>query len=441
MLSLSKHRQHSGPCRSKSFDKLGTNGSDMNNIVTTQRYLELDALRGFAVMGILLMNIVGFSMPEMAYISPAVYGGTDLPDTVTWALSYIFVNGKMRGLFTILFGASMMLIVERAQANGEDPARVHFPRMAWLAIFGLAHFFLLWAGDILFLYAAVGCIAYFLRNLTADELLRRALLIFSLGFIGYSVMFGSLLYMEYQASLPGTSAAGIENVEQVIAGFRSSGDAISADITLHQSGFSPIFLDKIQNDLFGPIILLAYNLAETLPLMMVGMALYKNGFITGQWTSERYRRVGIWSTAIGMVILTAIAIGLIYSNFAMLLMVNASYAWNLPSQMLMTIGYAALLIGLIRTFRESAWITRIAAVGRAAFTNYLGTSLLMTFIFYGWGLGLYGAIGRAELYLFVLGAWALMLLWSRPWLMRFRYGPLEWLWRSLAKGQAQAMRL
>ncbi len=441
MLSLSKHSQHSGSRRSKSFDKLKTNGFDMNNTVTTPRYLELDALRGFAVMGILLMNIVGFSMPEMAYVSPAVYGGTDLPDTIVWALSYIFVNGKMRGLFTILFGASMILIIKRAQANGENPARVHFSRMTWLAIFGLTHFFFLWAGDILFLYAAVGCIAYFLRDLTTEDLLRRALLIFFLGFIGYSVMFGSLLYMDYQASLPGASAAAIENVDQVIAGFGSSAAAITADITLHQSGFSPIFLDKIQNDLFRPIVLLAYNLAETLPLMMVGMALYKNGFITGQWTSDQYRRWGIWLTAIGTVILTAIAIGLIYSDFPMLLMVNASYAWNLPSQMLMTIGYAALLIGLIRTCRGAPWIIRIAAVGRAAFTNYLGTSLLMTFIFYGWGLGLYGSIGRAELYLFVLGAWAFMLLWSRAWLMRFRYGPLEWLWRSLAKGHVQAMRL
>jgi len=405
------------------------------------RYLELDALRGFAVMGILLMNIVGFAMPEMAYVSPAVYGGTDLADSIVWALSYVFVDGKMRGLFTILFGASMMLVIERAQKNGENPAKVHLSRMTWLAIFGLAHFFFLWAGDILFLYAAVGCIAYFLRDLTANELIRRGLLIFALGFLGYTVMFGSLLYMQYQAGLPEADAAAIENVAEIIAGFDTSAAAITADIALHQSGFLPIFLDKVQNDLFGPLILLTYNLAETLPLMMIGMALYKNGFITGEWTAEQYRRWGIRLTAIGTVILTAIASAMIYSDFAILLLVSASYAWNWPSQLLMTIGYAALLIGLMRIFHGSPWMVRIAAVGRAAFTNYLGTSLLMTFLFYGWGLGLYGSIGRVELYLFVLGAWALMLLWSQPWLARFRYGPLEWLWRSLARRQLQPMRL
>lgn len=413
----------------------------MSTKSSSPRYLELDALRGFAVMGILLMNIVGFSMPEMAYVSPAIYGGTDMPDILVWALSFIFVDGKMRGLFTIMFGASMMLIIERAQQNGENPARVHFSRMAWLAIFGLAHFFFLWAGDILFLYAAVGCIAYFLSGLTAEDLFRRALLIFSIGFIGYSVMFGSLLYQQYQASLPGASAAAIENLAQVLADFGSGPGVIAADIALHQSGFTAIFLDKVQNDLFGPIILLAYNLAETLPLMMIGMALYKNGFFTGQWSATDYRRWGVRLTAIGMVILIAIALGLIHRDFDMLLMLNASYAWTWPSQLLMTIGYAALLIGLIRKGAASSSISRVAAVGQAAFTNYLGTSLLMTFLFYGWGLGLYGSVGRTELYLFVAGTWALMLLWSKPWLNHFRYGPLEWLWRSLARAKLQPMRL
>lgn len=424
-----------------SFDTLSTSGVGMTTTSKPPRYLELDALRGFAVMGILMMNIVGFSMPEMAYISPAVYGGTDTPDIIVWALSYIFVDGKMRGLFTILFGASMMLVIDGANRAGQNPARVHFSRMIWLAIFGLAHFFFLWVGDILFLYAAVGCIAYFLSGLTAEDLFRRALFIFTLGFVGFSVMFGSLLYMQYQASLPGASADAIDAITQIIADFDTGPTTIAADIALHQSGFVAIFLDKVQNDPFGPVILLAYNLAETLPLMMVGIALYKNGFMTGEWSAADYHRLGLRMTATGALILIAIAAGLIYSDFDILLMANASYAWNWPSQLLMTVGYAALLIGLVQKFSASPWISRVAAVGRSAFTNYLGTSLLMTFIFYGWGLGLYGSVGRAELYLFVAGTWALMLLWSRPWLNHFRYGPLEWLWRSLARQQIQPMQI
>ena len=175
--------------------------------------------------------------------------------------------------------------------------------------------------------------------------------------------------------------------------------------------------------------------------MMIGMALYKNGFMTGEWSAADYRRLGLRMTAVGGAILAAIAAGLFYRGFDILPTLNASYAWNWPSQLLMTIGYAALLIGLIRRFAASGWMQRVAAVGRAAFSNYLGTSVVMTFLFYGWGLGLYGSVGRAELYLFVVAAWALMLLWSAPWLRHFRYGPLEWLWRSLARRSLQPMRL
>ena len=109
-------------------------------------------------------------------------------------------------------------------------------------------------------------------------------------------------------------------------------------------------------------------------------------------------------------------------------------------RLLMTIGYAAALTLLIHRLAGSGFLARVVATGQAAFTNYLGTSIVMTTIFYGYGLGLYGFVSRAELWFFVIGAWAVMLLWSKPWLARFRYGPLEWLWRSLARMQLQSMR-
>jgi uncharacterized protein len=122
--------------------------------------------------------------------------------------------------------------------------------------------------------------------------------------------------------------------------------------------------------------------------------------------------------------------------------VPAIMAWSLaatvPFRPAMVIATAALII--LATRGGGALVDRIAAAGRVAFTNYLGTSLIMTTLFYGYGLGLFGALGRAQLWLVVLAMWGLMLLWSKPWLDRFRYGPLEWLWRSLARGEMQAMR-
>jgi uncharacterized protein len=107
---------------------------------------------------------------------------------------------------------------------------------------------------------------------------------------------------------------------------------------------------------------------------------------------------------------------------------------------MLVIGFTAFLILLIRRLSGGDLLDRISAAGRAAFSNYLGTTIVMTSIFYGYGLGLFGTIGRPMLWLFVIGAWAIMLLWSKPWLERFHYGPLEWLWRSLARGHMQVMR-
>ena len=136
------------------------------------RHITLDALRGFAVMGILAMNIAAFNMPFMAYLSPAIYGGDSGADLVSWFVSYIVFDGKMRGLFSLLFGASMLLVAERAEAKGESANRVHYMRMFWLALFGLAHFFFIWFGDILFLYASVGSIAFLFRKWQPGRLIR-----------------------------------------------------------------------------------------------------------------------------------------------------------------------------------------------------------------------------------------------------------------------------
>jgi len=136
----------------------------------------------------------------------------------------------------------------------------------------------------------------------------------------------------------------------------------------------------------------------------------------------------------------ALAVWVIASGFDTVTTFGAFIAWSFPFRIPLTVGYAALFLWIIGRMQNHWLIARVGAAGRAAFTNYLGTSLVMCAIFYGWGLGLFGKVDRAPLYLFVLLGWALMLLWSSPWLDRFAYGPLEWLWRSLARGKLQKMR-
>ncbi len=168
------------------------------------------------------------------------------------------------------------------------------------------------------------------------------------------------------------------------------------------------------------------------------MAALRSGFLTGGWSPERYRKTALIGFGIGIPAYALLAWLLVRDGFS----VPGVFAWSMaatvPLRPLMVVATASLII--LATRRGGPLIDRIAAAGRAAFTNYLGTSLVMTTLFYGYGGGLFGTLGRAELWLVVLAMWVLMLLWSKPWLDRFLYGPLEWLWRSLSRGAAQPMR-
>ena len=402
------------------------------------RLITLDAMRGFAVMGILAMNIVAFSMPEWAYVTPLAYGGETQSDRIAWLFSFVFIDGKMRGLFSLLFGASMMLIIESADARGESAKKVHYTRMFWLALFGLAHYFFIWFGDILFLYASVGCIAFLFRNWEPLRLIKWALIIFGIGLLLWGVQFGGLQVLQMLATAPDASPDLVKQYQDI----KNSPDFslnVAEQIALHRGDYSAIVADKLA-EWYSPLMLVLQSITETLPLMMIGMAMKKNGFLTGEWTRADY---AIWVkklVPLGLLLSALLATWVAANGYDLITSLAVFLVWNAIPRLMLTIGYAALLIMLIEQIAGSGFIARVAATGQAAFTNYLGTSIVMTTVFYGYGLGLFGFVSRLELWLFVFGAWAVMLLWSKPWLAQFRYGPLEWLWRSLARMKLQPMK-
>lgn len=402
------------------------------------RYITLDALRGFAVMGILAMNIVAFDMPEWSYVSPVIFGADHLADKMSWLFSSIFIDGKMRGVFSVLFGASMMLIVDRAEAKGENPARVHYMRMGWLALFGLAHYFLIWFGDILFTYAMVGCIAFRFHTWEARRLIKWALIVYALGTLWLLAQVGGLQVMQWMAAQPGTDPATIRAFHGVINGAEFDPE-IAKNLAIHRGSWMGIVTHKL-DDWFSPVSSVMIALPESLPFMMLGMAMQKNEFITGTWDEADYRR---WINRLllpGLLLAAVFSAWVWMSGFDKITALANFLGWSGIPRVMLTIAYVALLVLLVRRNARRRWIARVAATGRAAFSNYLGTSIVMTTIFYGYGLGFYGHYSRIELWPFVLGAWAIMLLWSKPWLDRFHYGPLEWLWRSLARMQMQPFR-
>ena len=405
-----------------------------------ERILSLDTIRGVAVMGILTMNIAAFALPYPAYANPTAWGGDGPADLASWAFNFLFFDSKMRSLFSILFGASTLLVIDRAAAAGRSGAAAHYARMAVLLGIGCLHFYFLWFGDILALYALCGMVIYWLREVGVRKLVGWGITLFLLsnvffGLIGWSAMMAGSPRLSPHAASELMEAR--NTVEQEVG---ASSAKIPKEMELYRGPYGPIVHHRLGERTFEPFAAFFGLGAETLGLMMIGMALFRSGFLTGAWERARYRR---WAAILAVLAIPPLIVMAWWqwsSGFNSGVIFTVFLGLSQPFDLMLAIAWAALVVLWLKTGPMPALKERVAAAGRMAFTNYLATSAVMTTIFYGYGLGLFGEVSRAALWLFVIGMWALMLAWSKPWLERFRYGPLEWLWRSLARGRPQPMR-
>jgi uncharacterized protein len=377
-------------------------------------------------------------MPRSAYHNPLAFGGSDA-DLVTWALNFVFVDGKMRGFFSLLFGASMLLVIQRAEAAGASPASVHYRRMFWLLVFGLIHMWLIWWGDILTVYAIVGMVAFAFRDKPVRSLVKWAIGLLILQVTLLASLSNLFFAVEAAAMAPGASAVAVEKWQMMSVDFLPlSGAALSADLAIHHGSYGGILEHRLNKMLLAPLIEPLVVGWETLAYMLLGMAGLKSGFLTGAWERRRYGLIAASTLAVAIPAYALLAWLNYRAGFHIPTLFAVSLAATTPFRPLMIFGYAALTLLLMHG--GGRLTGRIAAAGRAAFTNYLGTSLVMTTLFYGYGFGLYGAMNRAELWLVVVATGGVMLLWSKAWLDRFQYGPFEWLWRSLSRFELQPMR-
>ncbi|HMG48537.1 MAG TPA: DUF418 domain-containing protein [Allosphingosinicella sp.] len=406
--------------------------------MTGERIAALDIVRGVAVMGILAMNVLAFAMPGAAYVNPMAYGTEGPADIASWLVSFIFIDGKMRGLFSFLFGASTLLVVERAVAAGQSGAAVHYSRMVWLLVFGLLHFYFVWWGDILSLYAPVGMVAYAFWRLRPRTLIWIAIGLLVLQTLLFAGFARHLFDLAHAAAAPGARPAAVREWADMQEGLGLyTPGQLQHVLALYRGSYAGIVAHSLSENLWDPLESLWLFGMETLAYMLLGMAALKSGFLTGAWSDAGYRKAALIGFGIAVPVYAMLGWLVIRGGFATPMLIAASIAATVPVRPLMIVATAALIILLTRG--GGPLVARIAAAGRAAFTNYLGTSLLMTALFYGWGFGLFGELRRIELWIPVVAMWALILLWSRPWLDRFRYGPFEWLWRSLARWQLQPM--
>ena len=388
------------------------------------RLVALDTVRGVAVLGILAANIVGMGQPMAAAGWPGGFLEPPRPvDDWLWGAQLVLVDGKFRGLFTVLFGAGMVLFARSAAARGLGDGLLA-RRLGWLALFGIAHWALLWRGDILLTYAVAGFVALPMLAWPAARQL-------TLGLIGYLV--GAAMIAGVTAALTMIDPGGLADI---VAEERADGRAEAALVLAGDHG--AVVAHALSAHLSDLVANVLWALFETVPLLLIGVSLVQFGLFDGGADPRRQRRWG-WTLWLGG---TAATIGIAWAA----LQGGIRYpdamraaAWTTFPALAATLG----LMALLALWGQSAkgWLAdRLAEAGRCAFSNYIGSSALALAVFSGWGLGLFGQLGRLQLYGVMLVFWLIMLGWPKYWLARFRHGPLEWLWRCLTYGTRLPLR-
>lgn len=401
-----------------------------------QRIDSLDIVRGFAMLGILLANITAFAQSDLAYYwPPAMPGGASEGDKWVWLAQFVLVDGKFRALFAMLFGAGLALFAARCDGEGRGLV-LQARRLIWLALFGLLHFYLLFTGDILFSYAVAGLIAMLMLPWEARQLLYIGCGWAIVGaFISLSNFAGPAL-VEMQPHL-----ASPDTVDALSAYALDRLGEARTQLAVHSGESLWALLLYRWEDHSGDLwIFLVNALTETVPLMLIGMGLYRAGLFTDGELRRRWRRAAWLALGAGAIANLAVGLLVMRSGFPLLQTQAAFFGLLAIANLPMLPALMLLLTDWAAASRDSWLGERLANVGRMAFSNYIGTSLVMVLIFQGWAGGLAGTMHRVELLLIVALGWALMLTFSRLWLARLRMGPLEWLWRCLTYGRLFAIR-
>ncbi len=419
-----------------------------------ERIFALDVLRGIAVLGILWMNIIGFGLPN-AYLNPANAGGTEGADFAVWVASSLFLEGTMRGLFTLLFGAGVVLYASRLEAAGLGlrSADYYFRRTIWLVVFGLVNaYLLLWNGDILFTYGIVGLFLWVFRDLSARTLLRIAVPVLCLQTVVATADLFELRDLSARAAtaqqlrdggaeLDPEQESAIEDYEERMSHERPTAEEQARVVKAMRGGYASAFGENAKFAWWMQTEYLhALAFWEVLGMMLLGMALLKSGALTGDWPARHYLTMLVVGWSIGITVNAVEIAWQLRNDFSV---DSVLTVWSLSydlGRIPLTLGHLACVLLLLRSGALRRSFGVLAQVGRMALTNYLAQSVLCLFVFTGVGFALFGQLQRHELYYVVAAIWALQLAWSPWWLARFRFGPMEWLWRSLTRWQRQPLR-
>ncbi len=404
-------------------------------VVPTQRILTIDILRGFALLGILLVNMEFFNQSALNLMADLKPPASPLDQAARWFIAF-FAEAKFYTTFSFLFGLGMVIQMGRAEERHARFGRFWFRRMLVLLGFGLIHAYLFWPGDILILYSVLGVSLLLWRKARP-----RTTFIWAFVFLVIPLVINGALWGLVKM---GEMAAGAEEMERVFAQQVAdyAAQAVEADRIYATGSFLEITQQRARdmNFMFFIWPFLGFNV---LAAMLLGLYAGKRGIfddIPGHLPF--IRKAWLWGLVIGVI---GNAMYIYFSEQSNRAMPSLANLLSLVGQ---SFGAPALAIfymtSLILLAERSAWRHRLAPlslVGRMALTNYLAQSFICTMLFYGYGFGFYGSVGAAGGIMLTVVIYAAQVLWSGWWLRRFRFGPAEWLWRTLTYGKRQPMRL
>ena len=415
----------------------------INSIKSTERITALDVMRGIVLLGILLMNINGFGLVN-AYSNPTVSGGATGLNLYTWIGTNLFFEGTMRGLFSLLFGVGMYILLLRSQQRqaGIAGPDIYFRRLLWLLFFGLVHgYLLLWTGEILYDYALMGFFVYSFRNMAPKKLILIAGFLVCVGtFWNYMDHRNNTKMLQDVALAETSKVAGLpltEEQQEATKTWEAIQKKKSAAYIAHyneemRSGYFTIVKHLAPKNMETDTTwFYKYNLWDILSMMLIGIAFFKWDILSAKKSYGFY----------GLMVAAGYIIGLSinYYEIQIILKDNFSFGAFSKSEITYYLGRLAMSIGHIGAIMilvkapVLVWLKRrLAAVGQMALTNYIMHSVICMIVFTGVGFGLFGKLQRYELLYVVLGIWVFQLIVSPIWLRYYEFGPLEWLWRRLS---------
>jgi uncharacterized protein len=422
-------------------------------VARKERISSIDVMRGAALLGIALMNIIFSGLPMAADFNPKVSGGSTGPNLWAFFLQYVLFDGKMRGLFSLMFGASTYLLITRLESRGAGikAAQIYTRRLLWLMLFGMVHAYLIWHGDILYPYALLGLVLLPLISARPKSLLIAAgvlVVLMTGGQIGEGF---SIIKTHNQAiaadkaeaahqSLTDEQKAARKEWEDKRKYFSPTPADLKKEREMYSGSYPHLLSERAAIVMKWHSTPFYFNGWDMFTMMLLGIAFVKSGVLSAARSRRFYWRMLLISYGVSLPIAAFSAWLAWRQGFEPMQTVFTFTTYQL-ARTGTTLGHMSLLLLLCKS-GALAWLrSRLAAIGQTAFSNYIAHSILYGLVFYGYGFNLFDKLQRYQLYLVVLGMWTFSLVASPIWLRHFRFGPLEWVWRSLTYWKRQPMRI